>query len=285
MTRLVTGATVVAGVVGAPITRSLSPTLHNAWITGAGLDAIYVAFAPSVATFISFAEGMRGGAIRGVNVTAPFKEQALAVSSCATERATAAGAANLLIFEPTGEISADNTDGFGVLSAFAEQAPDFAASHGPVVILGAGGAARGAATAFLEAGAPEVRIVGRSSERGRALTGILGERGAYFDWREMAAAFAGASAIINATPAGWDGGENLHAPLQHAPASAVVMDMTYRPLKTAFLRSAESSGLTTVDGLAMLIGQAAPSFQRLFGLEPPPIDVRRLALRGLEAEG
>jgi shikimate dehydrogenase len=285
MTSLVTGATVVAGVVGAPVTRSLSPVLHNAWIAKAGLDAIYVAFAPTVATFMSFAEGMRGGAIRGVNVTAPFKEQALAVASAATPRATAAGAANLLIFEPTGEISADNTDGCGLLSAFAEQAPSFAASQGPVVLLGAGGAARGAAAALLEAGAPEVRIVNRSPERGRALTRLLGERSTYFEWGDMAAAFADAAAIINATPAGWSGAENVEAPLQHAPPGAVVMDMTYRPLRTAFLRSAESSGRTTVDGLAMLIGQAAPSFRSLFGMEPPPIDVRRLALKSLEAEG
>ncbi len=280
----VSGSTVIAGVVGAPVNHSLSPTLHNAWIEAAGLDAMYVAFAPSVSTFASFAEGMRGGAIRGVNVTAPFKQQALAVSDTATRRATAAGAANLLIFEPTGEIVADNTDGLGLLWAFAEQARNFAVSRGPIVVLGAGGAARGAATALLEAGAPQVRVVNRSAERGRALARILGERSAYFDWGAMDAAFDGASAIINATPAGREGGEALHTPLQRAPASAVVMDMTYRPLKTAFLRHAEANGLSTVDGLAMLVGQAAPSFQRLFGLSPPPVDVRRLALARLEAQ-
>jgi shikimate dehydrogenase len=284
MTRLVSGATLVAGVVGAPVAHSLSPILHNAWIEGAGLDATYVAFAPGVTAFARFVEGMRGGAIRGVNVTAPFKEQALAAATTATQRATGAGAANLLIFEPTGEISADNTDGVGLLHAFAEQAPNFAASRGPVVVLGAGGAARGAATALLEAGAPEVRIVNRSAERGRVLTGLLGPRSAWFDWREMDAAFDGAIAIVNATPAGREAGELFQPPLHRAPASVVVMDMTYRPLQTALLRSAESSGLATVDGLAMLIGQAAPSFRRLFGVDPPPVDVRRLALAYLETE-
>jgi shikimate dehydrogenase len=282
--RSVTGATIVAAVVGAPVTHSLSPALHNAWIAAVGLDAIYVAFAPTAAAFGSFTEGMRGGAIRGVNVTAPFKEQALAVSNVATERAIAAGAANLLIFEPAGEIAADNTDGVGLITAFAEQAPDFAASHGPVVILGAGGAARGAA-ALLEAGAPQVRIVSRSTERGQGLARLLGERSIWFDWGDMAGAFDGASAIINATPGGREDGEALRVPLDRAPSSAVVMDMTYRPLKTALLREAEASGLATVDGLAMLIGQAAPSFRRLFGLEPPPIDVRRVALDILGTEG
>jgi shikimate dehydrogenase len=274
----------VAGVVGAPVTHSLSPTLHNAWIARAGLDAIYVAFAPTVAAFASFAEGMRGGAIRGVNVTAPFKEDALAVCDIATERAIAAGAANLLLFEPNGEISADNTDGIGLLSAFAEQAPGFSATNGPIVLLGAGGAARGAAAVLLEAGAPQVRIVNRTAERGRALVRLLGERSRFFGWHDAAEAFEGASAIINATPAGGAGGEVHQAPLKRAPSSAVVMDMTYRPLKTALLRRAEEGGLATVDGLAMLIGQAAPSFRSLFGLEPPSIDVRRLALDVLEAQ-
>jgi len=283
MIRPVSGATIVAGVVGAPVALSLSPILHNAWIRVAELDAVYVAFAPNPSEFVNFVKGMRGGTIRGVNVTAPFKEQALAVSDTATERAIAAGAANLLIFEPTGEVSADNTDGIGLLAGFAEQAPEFAATNGPIVLLGAGGAARGAATALLAAGAPQVRIVNRSNERGELLARLLGERSTYFDWCDLAAALDGASAIINATPAGRTGGEALRVPMERAPSSAVVMDMTYRPLKTALLLQAESRGLATVDGLAMLIGQAAPSFRSLFGLEPPPIDVRRSALDFLEA--
>ena len=285
MTKGVSGTTVVAGVVGAPVTHSLSPALHNAWIAAAGLDAIYVPFSPSASTFIRFAEGLRGAAIRGVNVTAPFKEQALGVSSAATQRAMAAGAANLLIFERTGEIMADNTDGLGLLAAFAEQAPNFAPGRGPIVVIGAGGAARGAAAALLDAGAPQVRIVNRSAERGRDLALVLGERATFVDWPKMATAFDGASAIINATTVGRDGGGALRAPLQCAPAGAVVMDMTYRPLRTGFLRSAQARGLTTVDGLAMLIGQAAPSFRRLFGVDPPQIDVRQLALACLEAGG
>jgi shikimate dehydrogenase len=170
------------------------------------------------------------------------------------------------------------------LSAFAEQAPAFAPTHGPIVVLGAGGAARGAATALLDAGAPELRIVNRSAERGRALCERLGARSLFFGWRDAAAAFDGAAAIINATSGGGASGGVLQAPLERAPRGAVVMDMTYRPLDTPFLRQAELHGLVTVDGLAMLIGQAAPSFTRLFGLDPPAIDVRRLALGRLEAE-
>ena len=138
----ITGATVVAGVVGSPITHSLSPLIHNAWIEMAQIDAVYVAFSPPTDAFRAFAEGLRGGVIRGLNVTLPFKVDALNVADHVAEPAAQAGAANLLIFNPDGSITADNTDGLGLLGALAAQAPGFDPRLGPAVILGAGGAAR-----------------------------------------------------------------------------------------------------------------------------------------------
>src|SRR5512143_2287803 len=123
--RGITGATAVAGVAGSPISHSLSPIIQNAWIEAAGIDAVYVAFAPPPDRFDHFAEGLRGGAIRGLNVTLPFKEAALGVADEAGERAERAGAANLLIFNEDGSITADNVDGLGLLGALAAQAPGF----------------------------------------------------------------------------------------------------------------------------------------------------------------
>ena len=142
MSSTLTGAAVVAGVCGAPIKHSMSPLIHNAWIRAAGLDAVYVPFAPDEDRFEAFVDGLRGGVIRGLNVTIPFKERALALADTASELARMAGAANLLIFEADGTIRADNTDGPGLLGAIAAQAPGFEVSAAPVVILGAGGAAR-----------------------------------------------------------------------------------------------------------------------------------------------
>ena len=274
----------VAGVVGAPVAHSLSPLIHNAWLEAAGLDAVYVAFAPPKDRFGAFAEGLRGGAVRGLNVTVPFKEEALTLADEATLRARRAGAANLLVFDVDGRIGADNTDGEGLLGALRDQAAGFVASAGPAVILGAGGAARGAAAALIEAGAPEVRIVNRTRARAAALAAALGGDIQVFGEGD-AAAFADAALIVNATTLGLGGGPGPEAPLDAAPASAVVMDMVYRPLRTAFLRRAEAQGLRTVDGLQMLIGQAAPSFEALFGSAPPAVDVRALCLRALEASG
>ncbi|MDQ2860577.1 MAG: shikimate dehydrogenase, partial [Pseudomonadota bacterium] len=125
MTWAISGKTLVAGVAGAPVSLSLSPTIHNAWIAAAGIDAVYVAFAPPVDGFARFTEGLRGGAVRGLNVTAPFKQDALGLADRASDRARRAGAANLLIFEREGTTWADNTDGEGLLAALVEQAPEF----------------------------------------------------------------------------------------------------------------------------------------------------------------
>ena len=278
MSATISGAGVVAGVVGAPVRHSLSPLIHNAWIAAAGLDGAYVPFAPAEARFADFVNGLRGGAIRGLNVTLPFKEQALALAARASDRAWDAGAANLLVFEPDGQVFADNTDGLGLLAAFAGQAPGFDPAAAPVVILGAGGAARGAAAAFKAAGAPQVRIVNRTLARAEAICEALGERAKAFPLDAAAAAFEGAGAVINATSAGLSGAGALDVPLAATPETAVVMDMVYKPLHTPFLRAAEALGRPTVDGLAMLIGQAVPSFEAFFGVPPPAgVDVRALA--------
>jgi len=281
-TPAVSATTLVAGVAGAPISHSLSPLIHNAWIAAAGIDAVYVGFAPPLDGFTRFALGLRGGVVRGLNVTAPFKEEALTLADRPSDRARRAGAANLLIFEADGTIGADNTDGEGLLAAFAAQAPGFDPAAGPAVILGAGGAAMGAAAAFLDAGAPALRIVGRTAARARALASALGEVVQAFAVEDASRALADAAAIVNATPLGSNDGDQLAIPLAAAPADVVVVDMVYRPLDTALLRQARARGSRTVDGLAMLIGQATPSFALLFGRRAPALDVRRLALAALE---
>jgi shikimate dehydrogenase len=283
MTRQITGATAVAGIAGAPVRHSLSPLIHNAWIEAAGIDAVYVPFAPCGDDFTRFAEGLRGGVVRGLNVTLPFKEAALSVADEVSDRAELSGAANLLVFNDNGRITADNVDGLGLLAAFAVQAPDFDPKSGPVTIVGAGGAARGAAAAFIMAGAPEVRIVNRTLARAEIVAGALGRRVRAYPLDAAAAAFDEAKAVVNATSAGLSE-ELLELPLEATPPEAVVMDMTYKPLETPFLRRARELQRRSVDGLEMLIRQAAPSFEAFFGRVPPAsVDVRGICIAALEA--
>jgi shikimate dehydrogenase len=284
MSRKITGATAVAGVAGAPIRHSLSPLIHNAWIEAADLDAVYVPFAPCGDDFTRFAEGLRGGVIRGLNVTLPFKEAALSVADEVSDRAELAGAANLLVFGEDGRITGDNVDGLGLLGAFAAQAPDFDPKGGPVTIVGAGGAARGAAAAFVMAGAPEVRIVNRTLAKAEIVAGALGRRMRAYALDAAAAAFDEATAVVNATSAGLSD-ELPDLPLEATPPAAVIMDMTYKPLETPFLARARALQRRTVDGLEMLIRQAGPSFEAFFGHVPPKtVDVRAICVAALEGQ-
>jgi len=266
--------TVHAGVAGFPIDHSLSPLIHGAWIRALRLDAIYQRFGPEDGTaFEAVVERLRAGEMRGINVTAPYKERALALADRASDVARAAGSANLLVVED-GRLIAETTDGLGMVLAIREQAPSLDLTSGASVVLGAGGAARAAIRALLDAGAPEVRIVNRTRAKAEALAERFGARAAAAGLEALDGAVLAVNAAVGLEPPDLSG---------LAPGGAV-MDMTYRPLMTPLLRAARASGLTPVDGLAMLIGQARPSFERFFGVSPPGgVDVRAMAIQAMAA--
>lgn len=267
----ITGAAQVAGIAGRPVAHSLSPIIHNAWLAAGGIDGAYVPFAPAdAAGFEALVAAGRAGLIQGLNVTAPFKEQAFALADEATPAARLTASANILTFQD-GRVQADSSDGIGLMRGLKDQAPDLKIKGRAVVMLGAGGAARAGAGALVEAGA-EVRIVNRSLDRAEALAADLGP-----SVRVMAAdgAFEGAALVINALSV------QPNVDFDRIAPDTVVMDMTYKPLWTPFLTAARARGLKTVDGLSMLIGQAAPSFEALFRRPPPPLDLRALLLAHL----
>lgn len=268
-----------AGVVGDPIAHSLSPLIHGAWIEASGLEASYERLHVPSDDFAGFVARERR-VLKGVNVTIPHKEAALALADTASALARACGAANVLLFDGD-RVEARNTDGDGLLGAFRAQAPGWSPAAGPVVLLGAGGAAKGAAAALLEAGAPEIRMVNRTVARAEAIRDALGDRIRPDSWEGVAEAMSGASALINGTSLGL-GDRVMEIDLSPLPPSAVVMDMVYKPLETALLAQARARGLATVDGLEMLIRQAVPSFEFFYGVSPPEaVDVRALCLKAL----
>lgn len=285
---MISGQTLVAGVVGWPVRHSMSPLIHNHWLQASAIDGVYVAFSPPKDGFVTLANGMRGGAISGLNVTLPFKEQALALADRADDQvsdlARLSGAANLMLFDANGTVRVDNTDGEGLLYAFARQAPSLNLKAAPVVILGAGGASRGAAAALMLAGVPRVHIVNRTLEKAQSIASALGPKVQAFDPASAQAAFDGVGAVINATSLGLGGGDGPKVPWKSVSKDAVFMDMVYKPLETVFLAEAKARGHQTVDGLDMLIGQARPSFEAFYGAPPPSsVDVRALALAQLTA--
>lgn len=272
--------TIRAGVAGSPAKHSLSPLIHGAWIEAAGIDGTYEIFDLPRDGFAAFVEGARTS-LTGLNVTIPFKEEALAIADEASDRATAAGAANLLLFRE-GRIFADNTDGVGLLSAFAEQAAEWRPSAGPVVVLGAGGAARGAVAALVTAGAPQVRIVNRTLARAEEIAALVKGPVVALPWDDLENALSGAAALVNATSLGLEGKTALDIDLSGLAPRAPVMDMVYKPLTTPLLAQAETLDHPAVDGLAMLIGQAVPTFEAVYGGKNPDTDrARALTLQAL----
>ncbi|CAN5359741.1 shikimate dehydrogenase [soil metagenome] len=271
---LISGGAVLGGIAGRPVAHSLSPVIHNAWISAVGLDAVYAPFAPADAEGFALLVAVgRAGLIQGLNVTAPFKAQAFALADTASDTARASGSANVLVFDDGG-LHADSTDGFGMMWAIARQAPGVSVVGRPVVILGAGGAARAAAGTLVAEGA-QVRIVNRSRDRAEALARELGPSVVV---AEPGSAFDDAVLVVNALSVQPD------VDVARLATDTAVMDMTYRPVDTPFLIAARARGLATIDGLAMLIGQAGPSFEAIFRTPAPDLNVRPLLLAAMAAQ-
>ncbi|MGY6660709.1 MAG: shikimate dehydrogenase [Glycocaulis sp.] len=268
-----------AGVAGWPVDHSLSPLMMQAWLTDAGLAGSYDRIGVQPDAFAATVSRLRDGGYRGINVTLPHKQAALALADEASEGARACGAANLLLFSPDG-IVADNTDIVGVEAALAESG--WRAGVGPAVLIGAGGASRAALHVLNASGAP-VRIINRSRDRAGELVRSMGCAARIHGLDEAAAALEGARLVINATSLGMKGQPELCVPLDALPPGAAVFDMVYAPLETPLLKQARARGLKTVDGLSMLIGQARPAFEAFFG-QPAPAgpQVRALLEAALE---
>jgi shikimate dehydrogenase len=247
------------GVCGWPVAHTRSPQMHNAALAAVGLNGWrYIKLPLPPELFAETVRALPAAGFRGVNVTIPHKQAALALADSASEAARAIGAANTLTFED-GAIRADNTDAPGLLAAL----PDPPAGQSALV-LGAGGAGRAAAWALKTAGA-DVAVWNRTPERAEALAAELGVR---------AVTEPGpAQILINCTSVG------LHDPdatfkalpvrADELSAGSLVVDMVYRDGGTRLLEAARTRGARVVDGLEILVAQGAASFERWTGLAAP----------------
>jgi shikimate dehydrogenase len=214
----------------------------------------------------NFAEAVHGLAkagFAGANVTIPHKEAAFAVCGVVEDFARRAGAVNTLVFTPKG-IEGRNTDGYGFVANLRAHGVNPAA--GPVLILGAGGAARAIAAALQDAGA-EVTICNRSPERADALAAAL-PPARVLRWETREAALGEFALLVNTTSLGMVHNPALTMSLERAAAGSAVADIVYAPLETALLADAAARGLKPVEGLGMLLHQAVPGFAAWFGVTP-----------------
>jgi shikimate dehydrogenase len=258
----------LAGVIGFPIGHSRSPALHGHWLKRYGISGHYIPISLGQQQFEQGLASLRQLGFKGVNVTIPHKVQAIALADHVTDRAALIGAANTLTFRPDGSIRADNTDGFGFVQNLRQQQPDWAPRSGPALVLGAGGAARAVVSALLGEGVPEVRVANRTRARADALNEHFGARIHPVDWNRAGDALADVTTLVNTTSLGMQGQPELRLSLDRAQAGLVVSDLVYTPLDTPLLSQARARGLAAVDGLGMLLHQAAPGFEAWFGQKP-----------------
>ena len=254
-------------VFGHPVAHSLSPRIHAAFGRQAGIPLRYEAIDATPEQFAAaLAEFAAHGGV-GANVTLPLKEAAFALCADSTERARRAGAVNTLIRNGD-DWHGDNTDGAGLVRDLTQRhALDLRARR--TLLIGAGGAARGVAPALLDAGIGDLFVVNRTTSRTDALVDLLGQPGRVHPrYLDDLGALGEFDLIINATSAGRDGAvPRLPGSLVGRRTAAV--DLSYGEAAIPFLAWARASGChDAVDGLGMLVEQAAISFARWHGVEP-----------------
>lgn len=270
----------LAGVIGSPIAHSKSPRLHGHWLRRYGINGYYIPMDIASETLDDAIRMLPKIGFVGVNVTIPHKEHVLSLADQVSDRAALIGSANTLIFAADGKIHADNTDGYGFLENLRQGAPDWDPRSGPAAVIGAGGAARAVLAALLGAGTPEIRISNRTKTRAEALQREFGQKIRVYDWVQAGNMFDGAATVVNASSLGMAGQPAMRLPLDGLSNGAVVTDLVYTPLETPLLSYARAAGCHVVDGLGMLLYQAAPGFERWFGIRPEIDDeLREVMLR------
>ena len=282
---LITGQARLAGVMGWPVAHSLSPALHGHWLEHYGIDGAYVPL-PVRPEHVALAfEALPRLGFLGWNVTVPHKEAAFRLVAAHDAAAARMGAVNTVLVGPDGGLFGRNTDGLGFIANLRAAVPGWRGGEGPAVILGTGGSARAVATALLMAGAPGLRLVGRSPAKADELAAALRDLAPVVTvaWAEREAALAGAALLVNCTSLGMQGQPPLDLRLDALTPGAVVADLVYVPLETDLLAGARRHGCRVVDGLGMLLHQAVPGFAHWGGREPVVDEAVRARLLGLLA--
>ncbi len=264
----ITGKTKLLGLIGDPVSHSLSPILHNHWFEKYDIDAVYVPLPIKAEDVESSLPALVNAGFIGFNVTVPHKQACARMPFINTDDfATRLKAVNTIKVEKSGDLTGYNTDGYGFLLGLDEKR-EASFTDGIIVLIGAGGASFPIALIMQSFNPREIRLLNRTCAKAEILDKTLNLNAKIFDWRDKEAALNGATLIVNTTTLGMDGHSPLVLPLHVASPKAIVYDIIYNPSKTALLEQAEEYGLQTINGLRMLIYQAQEAFEHWFGILP-----------------
>jgi shikimate dehydrogenase len=258
----------LAGILQSPDQPSPITALYDHWLTVKAIPGRYVPLTVKPESLGEVIQVLPKAGFVGLNVSPPFQKMVLDHADIITDRAALMSGANTIIFRRDGKIHADNTDGYGFIENIRQSAPGWNPKSGPAAIIGAGRAAREVVAALLEVGVEQIRIANRTRPRAEALRSEFGGRLSVTDWMKAGNILEGATTIVNATPLGSLGNPELRVPLDALQAGAVVSDLVVAPAETRLLRAAIDAGCYPVDGVGMILYQAAPAFERWYGSRP-----------------
>lgn len=265
-----------AGIMGWPVSHSLSPKLHGYWLSHYHINGSYEPMPVSPGDLAWAIGALASRGLCGVNVTIPHKETIIPLLDSIDDEAKAIGAVNTIVVDAKGRLHGSNTDAYGFLENIAPRLP---ASREKAVVLGAGGAARAVCHALRRAGFKSIIVINRTRRRAEELArwfaGIT-----VVDWPHRGEALADTDLLVNATSLGMTGKEPLDLDLSALPKSALVTDIVYAPLVTPLLAAAQARGNPVVDGLGMLLHQAVPGFAAWFGKKPEVTEALRTHVLG-----
>jgi len=257
------------GIIGWPVAHSRSPLIHNYWLQMRDTQAVYetVPIDPAV-NFRAALEDMAHDGFAGANVTLPHKENAFAAMDDLSDTARRLGAVNTIDFAG-GQLTGHNTDGGGFIAGLDAVGGDWRKAS--AAVLGAGGAARAILAALADAGVTDIRLSNRNRQRAESLAPLAGDAAqvTIYDWEARNEMLDGAGLLVNTTSLGMKDQPQLDIALSGLAASALVSDIVYTPLDTPLLAAARESGFKPVDGLGMLLHQAALASEIWFGERPP----------------
>jgi shikimate dehydrogenase len=252
-----------AEVIGDPIAHSKSPIIHDFWLKTLGIEGAYRICHVVPENLADYFEQRRADPNwRGCNITVPHKIAAMDYVADPGHVRTSIGAMNTVIRQPEGGLMGTNTDAAGFYAPIA----DFDLENMPVAVVGTGGAAHAVLFALSRANVGPVTLLARNPLKGAAILSRFSLKGSV---QTLDRPLSPVALLVNATQLGMVGQEPLSIDLSPLPDDALVYDIVYTPLVTPLLASAQARGLATVDGLEMLIGQAALAFELFFGVAPP----------------
>lgn len=270
---MVQGTSRVYGIIGSPITHSLSPRMQNAALSAAGIDAVYVPFLVSPDQLGPAVAGLRALGVSGFNVTIPHKCAIMPFIDTIDSAALLAGAVNTVVWEKNG-FTGYNTDGEGLVRSLAVDHGRLVSGQ-QVVVYGAGGAVRGAVAALARHGVSRISIYNRTPRRSAELITSIAPHfprvvfEQLSDLATLECRLATTDLLLQGTSLGMHGEVVADLNVALLPAASLVYDMVYAPMETPLIAAARNRGLACQDGLGMLVGQGELAFSLWHGVLPP----------------